>query len=472
MTEAVDEEIAVPSVAELTEQFSAGTLLQSLFGPYARSWGREDEIVRAIADAHNAGAINILSILTQEALAEIGQSGFFGGQQLYCKMIPMLDAPAQEIVEGVLALIEKGGADGAAGFPANALEDWCRAENTRPAAMLELIDSSDAQAARFLPLTLYAGSYVDRAAFLARAHEAVSYGPVDLRCGAIGALDRIDPQTDSEWSNLMATIENAIAEGDDDLTAAALGAIRIRIGAEVGNRYEALEDLIIRATDRALEPQALHRCAEMLWLEASKLSEPTKATMLSALQNVDPANRATIDLLDYALARYPTIQSDYRDLLNHPRERTEKYREDQTAESTLLPLLALWARGVSATDAEQAIVSFTRDFGPHCNCQLWLPDEDSEAQLYSGDDRHGAMLTGLPVASDLTKAIETIKAESAATQHLEKLSSIAFGHWPIVLMACRHYRLPVPPQLWMGLLDGLEQGIGGPAAAESSPADE
>lgn len=303
MTEAVDEEIAVPSVADLTEQFSAGTLLQSLFGPYARSWGREDEIVRAIADAHNAGAINILSILTQESLAEIGQFGFFGGQQLYCKMIPVLDATAQAIVEAVFALIDKGGADGAAGFPANALEDWCRAENTRPAAMLRLIDSGDSQAARFLPLTLYAGSFVDRGAFLARAHEVAGSGPIDLRRGAIGALGRIDPQTDSEWSNLIDTIGNIIAEGDDDLTAAALGAIRIRIGEEPNDRHETLEDLIIQATARAMGPQALHRCAEMLWLEASKLSEPVKAVMLSALQNVDPTNRGTIDLIDHALEK-------------------------------------------------------------------------------------------------------------------------------------------------------------------------
>ena len=303
MTETVDDEIAVPTVAELTEQFSAGTLLQSLFGSYARSWGGEDEIVRAIADAHNAGAIDILSILTQESLAEIGQFGFFGGQQLYCKMIPMLDATTQEIIEAVSALIEKDGRDGAAGFPANALEDWCRAENTRPAALLELIDSGDTRAARFLPLTLYAGSFVDRATFMARAHEVAGSGPMDLRRGAIGALGRIDPQTGGEWLDLMATIENVIAEDGDDLTAAALGAVRIRLGAESDDWREMLEGLIIQATARALGPQALHRCAEMLWLEASKLSEPTKVAMLGALQNVDPNNRGTIDLIDHALEK-------------------------------------------------------------------------------------------------------------------------------------------------------------------------
>lgn len=212
------------------------------------------------------------------------------------------------------------------------------------------------------------------------------------------------------------------------------------------------------------DEQSIDIALVLMFLTMQRRWQPAVASWLDAM----------IDSIIFAFrthARYPTIQSDYRELLNHPRERTEKYREEQTAASTLFPLLALWARGVSATGAEHSIVAFARDFASHCNCQLWLPDEDSEAQLYSGEDRHGAMLTGLPIASDLAMASETTKSESAATQHFEKLSSIAFGHWPIVLMACRHYRLPVPPQLWMGLLEGLDQGIGDPAAVESSPED-
>ena len=296
-----DDEIDVPTLAELADQFSAGTLLQSLFGPYARSWGREDEIVQRIADAHNAGAINILSILNHKSLSEIGQFGFFGGQQLYCKMIPMLDATAVEMVEAVSALIEKGGADGAAGMPANALEDWCRAENTRPAAMLGQIDADDERAARFLPLTLYAGSFVDRPAFVTRAHQAASSGSADRRRGAIAALGRIEPLSDQEWSEYFTTMTTVISEDDDDLTAAALGAIRTRLGGEPDGHRDPLQELAIQAIARSTGPQSLHRCAEMLWLDAKKLSEATKAAMFAALQEVDPASRWTIDLIDHAL---------------------------------------------------------------------------------------------------------------------------------------------------------------------------
>lgn len=296
-----DDDVEVPTVESLAEQYSAGTLLQLLFGPYARSWRREDEIVQRIVDAHNARVIDILSILTPEALAEIGQFGFFGGQQLYCKAIPKLDATAAEMVEAVAALIEKGGADGAAGMPANALEDWCRADITRPESMLGLIDAGNERATRFLPLTLYAGSLVDRAAFGSRAHQSAKSGSTEGRRGAIAVLGRIDAFSDEEWSEFFATMKAIIAEDDDELTAAVLGAIRTRLGTAQDDQRGQLEELMIKAIDRGLGQHSLYRCAEMLWLESKKLSVETKAALFAALQNVEPGNRATIDLIDYAL---------------------------------------------------------------------------------------------------------------------------------------------------------------------------
>jgi len=40
--------------------------------------------------------------------------------------------------------------------------------------------------------------------------------------------------------------------------------------------------------------------------------------------------------------------------------------------------------------------------------------------------------------------------------HFQALTTIELQHWPIVLMACRHYRIPVPPDLWIGLVDPQE----------------
>lgn len=301
MTDAAVDETALPSAEELAEQFAAGTLLQYLFGPGTRRWCREEELVRSIADAHNSGAIDLLSILTAENFEAIGQIEFFGGQRLYCKMIPGLTATATQMVGAVSALIEKGGADGAAGLPANALEEWCRAEISRPAAILELIDLGDERAGRFLPLTLYAGSLVDRPAFLERAHKAACSGPEEIRRGAIASLGRIDPLSNEEWSSFFETMATVTTEDNDDLTAAVLGAVRTRLGAERNDQVEALEALIMQAVPSGPGSQTIHRCAEILWLDAKNLSEMATGAMLTALRGVDPANRGTTDLIDYVL---------------------------------------------------------------------------------------------------------------------------------------------------------------------------
>lgn len=58
---------------------------------------------------------------------------------------------------------------------------------------------------------------------------------------------------------------------------------------------------------------------------------------------------------------------------------------------------------------------FTVKHVAHCNGQLWFADEDSERFHYSDADRHGAMLTGVPIGPDLTEAWEAIRGEVGVT---------------------------------------------------------
>jgi hypothetical protein len=37
------------------------------------------------------------------------------------------------------------------------------------------------------------------------------------------------------------------------------------------------------------------------------------------------------------------------------------------------------------------------------------------------------------------------------------LSAVKLGHWPIVALACRHYRLPIPPYLWLPVVQALRE---------------
>jgi hypothetical protein len=166
----------------------------------------------------------------------------------------------------------------------------------------------------------------------------------------------------------------------------------------------------------------------------------------------------------HAHGAYLTCKDSYWDLVEHPADKTDEYRKEATGGSTLYPLLALWAAAYGASHALAKLAEFKSKHLDHCNFQLWFPDEDSEAGLYRGSNRHGDMLSDIPVDASGTETGEYVGLECATNDHFRRLSAVELHHWPIVLMACRHYRLPVPPQIWIELLGNT----GEQAAAENT----
>lgn len=88
----------------------------------------------------------------------------------------------------------------------------------------------------------------------------------------------------------------------------------------------------------------------------------------------------------------------------------------------------------------------------HCTLQLWVPEAASEDHLYLNDDLHGAALCDLPLTCDGTELLQTIADACDESDGFIALSANSSNYWPVVLTACRHYRLPVPPQYWIGAL--------------------
>lgn len=150
---------------------------------------------------------------------------------------------------------------------------------------------------------------------------------------------------------------------------------------------------------------------------------------------------------------YPTVLRDYGELLEHPKDRTLEYMQSVTPGSILLPFLASWAAGLQDQESFASLRQLKADLLKHCTFQAWLPDEESEQGIYIGDRDHGLALTDLPLTGDgrdMLKAISTACAENTA---FAKLSALSHGLWPLVLMACRHYRSPVPPQFWISAFE-------------------
>lgn len=152
---------------------------------------------------------------------------------------------------------------------------------------------------------------------------------------------------------------------------------------------------------------------------------------------------------------YPTRHASYWYLASHPASSSDKYRQEATEGSVLYPMLALWAEVLERRDVLDRIVDFKTDDLPHCNFQMFFLDQDSEAQLYVGDDRHGSVLCDVTPIKGEARTLFMARRECEAITDYHRLSAVELGHWPIVLTACRVHRMPVPPQIWLDIVDAF-----------------
>lgn len=150
--------------------------------------------------------------------------------------------------------------------------------------------------------------------------------------------------------------------------------------------------------------------------------------------------------------RYPCTLYDYADLVNHPQSDKEGYFEEVTQGSVLLPTLAFWAALFGDADALHVLARLKKDVLPHCSIQFWLPDKSSEIGLWRGQDNHGAAFLDIPLVSEGQTVLNYILKECGSSTPFSELSAIQQGFWPLVLVACRHHRLPIPPQFFSRLI--------------------
>lgn len=135
---------------------------------------------------------------------------------------------------------------------------------------------------------------------------------------------------------------------------------------------------------------------------------------------------------------------EYEKLIRHPEESTKEYREKVIQGSILLPNLALVAGTCNFKDVYSSIQKFHSEFLTHANMQLYFFDEDSEKYLYNNNEIHGASWSDVDIQQNSDDLLVLISEESKKSNDIWNLSAMKNNLFPIVLMACRHYRMPFP----------------------------
>lgn len=141
---------------------------------------------------------------------------------------------------------------------------------------------------------------------------------------------------------------------------------------------------------------------------------------------------------------YPCNLHSYHELIEHPIDKSDSYREEVTAGSILYPMIAAFSALLGFDDIYKEIQQLKDESLKHCNFQLWYPDETSEEQFYTNGSEHGATLSDVFIQKPKDKFLEQIFNECHENSHFNETSAVKFGVWPIIFLACRHYRMPIP----------------------------
>jgi len=150
-----------------------------------------------------------------------------------------------------------------------------------------------------------------------------------------------------------------------------------------------------------------------------------------------------------AQSKYPCILSNYSELLEHPDSSNPEYFKKVTSGSILYPMIALWAALLEKPNLYRRVQKLKEEHLRHCNFQLWYPDETSEQHIYIDSTvHHGATLSHVCVDRSMREFFQQVFGECENSPYFETLSAVKYNLWPLILVACRHHRIPLPVHLW------------------------
>lgn len=142
---------------------------------------------------------------------------------------------------------------------------------------------------------------------------------------------------------------------------------------------------------------------------------------------------------------YPVIYEDFDKLLNHSSQHDDSYFKEATSGSLMLPTLTLISAIFEDESSFKIIQEIQKEKLSHCNLQFWFPREKSENIILRSSARlHGACWSSVPTQNTISEFLKEVQFMLSKNEHLKDFSLLRNNLDPIFLVACRHYRQPIP----------------------------
>ena len=151
---------------------------------------------------------------------------------------------------------------------------------------------------------------------------------------------------------------------------------------------------------------------------------------------------------------YPANIYSYSELIEHPVNNTEEYRKSVTKGSVLYPMISIFSAIYGENEAYEIMKKLKEEYLTHCNYQIFFLDESSENFIYNFDEMHGATLSHINISQLPSELLDEVNKECELSNSIKELSAVKYNFWPLLLVASRHFRLPVPIHFVMELAKG------------------
>ncbi len=294
-----------PTREEILSEAAEGTLLRSIFERYGTRASTENEATaKELAELHNSGEIDVLSIVSAADLKRFPKHVFFTGHAFYGLLIPKLDTSADRIARAIDELVNAAGMDGMRYQPLEGFAMWCGSKPERAEELLSLAVRGGGNSNHYLNIAIRCGFQTNKGRFLAVAYDTLQVGSdADVR-SVLAALDHLPLllPSDREW--FLKGISALFArEPSDGAKSSALTSIVAQLKNAATLEYR--ERLIVLSLCAIAEggDHVQHEVARLLFVEDDWLPDAIKEAGFHACAQVPSSNKGTFDLIDLVLQK-------------------------------------------------------------------------------------------------------------------------------------------------------------------------
>ncbi|BCH27293.1 hypothetical protein [Mesorhizobium sp. L-8-3] len=252
---------------------------------------------------HNEGMIDVLEAARTIGISPINQHDFFTVMEVYCDLIPAIEAEVPTMLAAVKALVARAGNDMASGMPNGAYRKWAE-QCDRARATLAAIDPEEPEDAAYVFLGLQALAKNDADAALNAAIAYLAGTAAPARSAAAKAIGSIELATPEARSRVTEAFAVASATADDNSQGHILTAI-----CEIARAHPEMEAAAVALIDAAapmVGDLAIHQVSLELMFHGEALQPPIVAGLTAILHKLAIGNRGTLEHIDAAGAKLVT----------------------------------------------------------------------------------------------------------------------------------------------------------------------